>query len=73
MNIPCDGVVISGTGITTNESAMTGESVELKKDPLHMCMQKADEKQEEANAKGTTPERSSHDLPSPVMLSGTGV
>lgn len=47
MEIPCDGIVINGTGITTNESAMTGESVELKKDPLHLCLIKQEEKEEE--------------------------
>ncbi len=29
MNIPVDGLVIKGSGITTNESAMTGEPEEL--------------------------------------------
>lgn len=29
MNIPVDGIVIKGSGITTNESAMTGEPEEL--------------------------------------------
>jgi P-type E1-E2 ATPase len=51
MAIPCDGVVISGTGITTNESAMTGESIELKKEPLHLCIIKMDEKLEEEKFK----------------------
>lgn len=44
MAIPCDGVVVSGTGITTNESAMTGESIELKKEPIHICLAKLEEK-----------------------------
>lgn len=44
MAIPCDGIVVSGTGITTNESAMTGESIELKKDPIHLCLIKQEEK-----------------------------
>lgn len=73
MAIPCDGVVVTGTGITTNESAMTGESIELKKDPLHMCFIKQEEKEEEQRRRGGTPEHHSHDLPSPVMLSGTEV
>ena len=29
MAIPCDGVMIRGTGVTTDESAMTGESTHL--------------------------------------------
>ena len=32
MNIPVDGVAIECNGVTVNESAMTGESDELKKD-----------------------------------------
>lgn len=36
MSIPCDAVVVRGTGVTTDESAMTGESIELKKETLEM-------------------------------------
>jgi len=34
MNIPVDGVVLDGAGVSVNESAMTGESDELKKDNM---------------------------------------
>jgi magnesium-transporting ATPase (P-type) len=34
MSIPCDAVLVQGTGVTTDESAMTGESVELKKETI---------------------------------------
>jgi len=34
MNIPVDGLVIKGSGVMTNESAMTGEPNELNKDTL---------------------------------------
>jgi P-type E1-E2 ATPase len=34
MDIPADGVIIKATGVTTNESAMTGESIELKKESV---------------------------------------
>ena len=30
MNIPWDAILVQGTGVTTDESAMTGESIELK-------------------------------------------
>lgn len=30
MSIPCDSILVQGTGVTTDESAMTGESIELK-------------------------------------------
>ena len=31
MQLPVDGIVIQGKGVVTDESAMTGESDELKK------------------------------------------
>ncbi len=34
MNIPVDGVIINASAVTANESAMTGESDDLKKDSL---------------------------------------
>lgn len=37
MNIPVDGIVIKGSGIVTNEAAMSGESDELLKDSLENC------------------------------------
>ena len=32
MNIPVDGIIISSSGVQNNESAMTGEPDELKKE-----------------------------------------
>lgn len=37
MSIPVDGVVIKASGVATNESAMTGESDELKKEAMEIC------------------------------------
>jgi P-type E1-E2 ATPase len=37
MNIPVDGVIIRSSGVHCNESAMTGESDELKKDTFENC------------------------------------
>lgn len=37
MNIPVDGIIIRSSGVQANESAMTGESDELKKDSLENC------------------------------------
>lgn len=37
MNIPVDGVLYKGSGVQCDESAMTGESEELKKEPLDLC------------------------------------
>ena len=43
MNIPVDGLVISGNGIMTDESAMTGETDHLPKDTVERCIQKREE------------------------------
>lgn len=37
MNIPVDGVVIRGSGVTVSEAAMTGEPDELKKENQEVC------------------------------------
>ena len=43
-NIPVDGIILECSGVTCNESAMTGESDELKKDTLENCLLRKDEK-----------------------------
>jgi magnesium-transporting ATPase (P-type) len=40
MDVPVDGVVIKASGIACNESAMTGEVDELKKDTMEACLHK---------------------------------
>ena len=72
MNIPVDGIIIHSSGVQCNEAAMTGESDELKKDAQENCKLREQEKLAElaylkSNAKGP------HDLPSPVLLSGTQI
>ena len=75
MNIPVDGVVLHSSGVMTNEAAMTGESDELKKDTLENCLNRKEEKDTEygfPHAKeGGKKNGSPHDVPSPVLLSGT--
>lgn len=44
MNIPVDGVLIHGSGVTVTEAAMTGESDELKKENLEVCKLRREEK-----------------------------
>ena len=70
MNIPVDGVVIHASGIQSNEAAMTGESDDLKKDSLEACKLRQEEKDAE-HAYHKDPKRNPHDIPSPVLLSGT--
>jgi len=69
MDIPVDGIVIKATGVTTNEAAMTGESDEMKKNTLEACLNLKIEKESDFQDK----KRGPHDLPSPVLLSGTQV
>ena len=69
--IPVDGLLISGSQITTNEAAMTGESDERRKEKLEDCMaQRAEKGPVDYNKVDKT---ESHRLPSPFMLSGTDV
>jgi hypothetical protein len=51
---------------------MTGESIELQKNTMDLCMIRLEEKlEEEKFQKNIT--RANHDLPSPILLSGTEV
>jgi magnesium-transporting ATPase (P-type) len=72
MNIPVDGILVKGSGVQANESAMTGEPDELKKETLDVCHMRREEKESEF-ALQPKPNRNSHDLPSPVILSGTQI
>jgi magnesium-transporting ATPase (P-type) len=47
MNVPIDGVIIRSSGVSANESAMTGESDELKKESLDVCLHRKEEKEAE--------------------------
>ena len=49
---------------------MTGESDELKKDSMEACKLRQEEKDAEYEYH-KDPKRNPHDLPSPVLLSGT--
>lgn len=47
MNLPVDGVIIKSSGVSVNESAMTGESDELKKESMDICRLRREEKETE--------------------------
>lgn len=66
MNIPVDGIIISGVGIMSDESAMTGESDHLPKESFDKCLFRQKEHETEINFS-----KNPHDVPSPVLLSGT--
>jgi P-type E1-E2 ATPase len=70
MNIPVDGIIVKSSGVVVNESAMTGESDELKKENLDICKQRQEEKETELQF-SKIQERKHNDIPSPIMLSGT--
>lgn len=43
MDIPCDGILVNAggipcSGVTANESAMTGEPLELPKETVAVCL-----------------------------------
>lgn len=73
MSIPADAILVKGTGVTTDESAMTGESIELKKEVLEQCEVRLEEKLEEEKFHGGEDARTNHDIPSTIMLSGTQI
>jgi P-type E1-E2 ATPase len=68
MNIPVDGIIISGVGIMSDESAMTGESDHLPKESMEKCLFRQHE--HESDVKFT---KGHHDVPSPILLSGTQI
>lgn len=74
MNIPVDGLVLQSTQLAADESAMTGESDECKKDIFYFCNMRRDEKlAENIKFDETNKAERAHMLPSPLLLSGTSI
>lgn len=71
MAIPVDGIVLQATQLTVDESAMTGESDEMKKEILKVCKSRLNDLQAEAGKLDGM--EKTHALPSPLILSGTNV
>ncbi len=70
MEIPVDGIAIHASGLSCDESAMTGESDELKKENhAHCHTRKREFLEEHPDPK----DQNSHSIPSPIILSGTAV
>jgi magnesium-transporting ATPase (P-type) len=69
MNIPVDGICIVGIGVMSDESAMTGESDHLPKESIDHCKKR----QAEFESENKGGKRGPHDVPSPVILSGTQI
>lgn len=75
MQIPVDGILVEkSSNLTSDESAMTGESEELIKDTNKECLLRM--KEAESSGKTTTITNTHARrtmLPSPIMMSGTSV
>lgn len=69
--IPVDGLVITCNQLTTNEAAMTGESDERRKETIDTCLARRNELGEVDYKK--VDKADSHQLPSPLLLSGTSI
>lgn len=73
MNIPVDGVVLSGNQISCDESAMTGESEEIRKEPVGKCIEAQKEAEKHNRSTMKDQGKRKHDLPSPILQSGTSI
>jgi len=73
MNIPVDGLLLQSSQMLCDESAMTGESDEIKKEIVSRCMRYRAEKEKDANKTTVGKISAKHDLPSPILMSGTAV
>ena len=76
MEVPVDGLVLRSSGVLANESAMTGESHEVKKETMEVCSQRKEDRHEHMEfkrAKTIKNIKRSVDVPSPVLLSGTQI
>jgi len=77
MYIPVDGLVLAASQLTVNEAAMTGESDELRKDTVNNCNMRLEDKnlerKQELKSGTNAKELDKHEIPSPLLLSGTNV
>lgn len=69
MEIPADGFLVQSSELTADESAMTGETLPIKKDTLENCVLQRNQ----IIAEGGRDSAGAHDVPQPVMLSGSRV
>lgn len=68
MDVPVDGICIEASGVLSDESSLTGESDHLQKEIIQKCLDRQ-EQHEIDDPKSRGP----HDVPSPVLLSGTQI
>ena len=67
MEIPADGFTVSGFSLQMDESSMTGETKPMVKDVLDNCIKKKLDLQKTVGIDKI----GHHDIPSPIILSGT--
>jgi len=69
MELPGDGIVVEGFNVEADESAMTGEPDPMLKASIKKCDEKIGEIMEEGreNLVGN------HEVPSPILVSGTKI
>jgi magnesium-transporting ATPase (P-type) len=69
MTVPVDGVLLTAMGdVQVDESAMTGESDHFYREIFDRCVQKWKNNEQSAN-----PKYGEHDIPTPLILSGSNV
>lgn len=69
MEVPADGLLLQGSDLLTDESAMTGETLPIKKDIMIKCINNRNT----IIAEGGKEQASTHDVSSPIMMSGSSV
>ena len=68
--IPADGILIEGKGVECDESGMTGESIDCKKELFAECNKRL----EQFRSTGKViDDHTSHEIPSPIIISGSQV
>jgi len=73
MAIPVDGLVLTGSQISADESAMTGESEEIRKAPQGECVDRLNDSLKQARETQKIKGQRKHELPSPILQSGTTI
>jgi magnesium-transporting ATPase (P-type) len=73
MKIPVDGICLEANELKCDESAMTGESDHLKKDTVEVCLKKIEEAEMEWRANKNAGKFDHHEIPSPLLMSGTAI
>jgi len=69
MEIAGDGILLFGYNVQVDESSMTGETDPIIKATIEECVKKRNEIQ----STGKTSKHAIHDVPTPIMMSGTKI